>query len=61
MIHKNISSWAEDFDYDELSMEANEYNLPLGVLEDACEVLTRSSLKRNKKQKNHKRGKECWQ
>jgi hypothetical protein len=61
VIRKNLSSWAEDLDYDELSLEANEYNLPLGVLEDVCDVLNRSSAKRSKKTKMSRRSKECWQ
>lgn len=59
--NKNFSSWAEDINLDDLNSEAQEYDLPLDVLEDACSVLNRSTGRYNKKGKPIKRKKECWQ
>ena len=61
MKNKNFSLWAEDFDYENLSEEANKYNLTLDVLEDAREVLTRCTNKKIRSAKNVKRKRECWQ
>ena len=60
MKNKNISLWAEDISYDDLGNEANEHNLSLELLEDACEVLSRNAGRMTKQQK-FKRKKECWQ
>lgn len=61
MKNKNLSTWAEEFDLNEISLEASEYNLSQDLLEEACEVLTRSSSRQIKRIKNHKRKRECWQ
>lgn len=61
MKNRNVSSWAEEFNCDDLSLEANEYNLSMDVLEEAKEVLTRSSGRQFKKGKFLKHRKECWQ
>ena len=60
MKHNNISSWAEDFGYEDLTEEAGKYNLPLGLLEDACDVLTRSN-RNNRKERFNRCPKESWQ
>lgn len=61
MKNKNFSLWAEDFDYENLSEEANKYNLSLGLLEDAREVLTRCTNKKIRGAKSIKHKRECWQ
>lgn len=61
MKRKNLSSWAEDFDMNELSNEADEYNLSIDLLEEACDVLNRTSSRITKRGRTAKRNKECWQ
>lgn len=59
--NKNYSSWAEEFNYDDFSDEAAEYNIPMGLIQEAREVLNRSSNRQLKKGKIIKHRKECWQ
>ncbi|MGD9579863.1 MAG: hypothetical protein AB7V50_00685 [Vampirovibrionia bacterium] len=61
MRHSNISSWAQDFEYEDLTEEASNYNLPLDLIDEACELLNQSCSRSNKKKKFSKVTKECWQ
>lgn len=59
--NKNLSSWADVFDYDEIKSEVDQYNLSIDLLEEAREVLNRSSGRVSKQNKIIKHKKECWQ
>jgi hypothetical protein len=58
--NKIVSSWAEEYELDNLNESANEYNIPLDLLVEAREVLNRTT-KKTKKSKSPKLRKECWQ
>jgi len=50
--NKHVSSWAE---------ELSNTSVPLTLLEEAREALTRTTKQRAKKNKIIKTRKECWQ
>jgi len=59
--NKHVSSWAEEFDYEELNEDLSNTSVPLTLLEEAREALTRTTKQRAKKNKIIKTRKECWQ
>lgn len=59
--HRNISSWAQGFEYEDLTAEADQYNLPIGLIDEACELLNNSYSRTKSKKKMTRATKECWQ
>lgn len=61
MRSRNLSSWAEDFDLEDLNDQGNKFNLSFELIEEAHEVMTRSFSRKSKKAKDLKARNECWQ
>lgn len=59
--HSNISSWAQGFEYEDLTEEADKYNLPIDLIDEACELLNNAYSRSKNKRRMTKATEDCWQ